>query len=193
VKSARYFIAVLLLVTLPSSIGLWYAIHPFAHLWRRLGAGWTYLLLGVPCIGLGWSAWRFRSTLVGRDLGTQPVLWLLALVAAIAGASIALQRRKHLSQRILVGVPELSRTDKGRLLTEGIYAKVRNPRYLELIAFVLAYASFANYAGTWALAVVMLPAIHVVVLLEEAELRARFGAEYEDYCSRVPRYLPSKE
>ena len=28
------------------------------------------------------------------------------------------------------------------------------------------------------------------MLLEERELRERFGTEYEDYCRRVPRYLP---
>jgi protein-S-isoprenylcysteine O-methyltransferase Ste14 len=29
-----------------------------------------------------------------------------------------------------------------------------------------------------------------VVLLEERELRDRFGAEYDEYCGRVPRYIP---
>jgi len=31
-----------------------------------------------------------------------------------------------------------------------------------------------------------------VVRLEERELRDGFGAEYEDYCRRVPRYLPGR-
>jgi protein-S-isoprenylcysteine O-methyltransferase Ste14 len=30
------------------------------------------------------------------------------------------------------------------------------------------------------------------VLLEERELRDRFGAEYEEYCRRVPRYIPKR-
>jgi len=29
-----------------------------------------------------------------------------------------------------------------------------------------------------------------VVYLEEPELRERFGKQYEDYCRRVPRWLP---
>jgi protein-S-isoprenylcysteine O-methyltransferase Ste14 len=39
----------------------------------------------------------------------------------------------------------------------------------------------------------MFPAIHLVVLLEEPELRERFGAEYEEYCGRVPRYIPKRQ
>ena len=50
--------------------------------------------------------------------------------------------------------------------------------------------AFANYSGAWALYALMFPAIHLVVLLEERELGERFGAEYEDYRRRVPRYLP---
>jgi protein-S-isoprenylcysteine O-methyltransferase Ste14 len=30
------------------------------------------------------------------------------------------------------------------------------------------------------------------VLLEERELAERFGAEYLDYCRRVPRYVPRR-
>ena len=91
-----------------------------------------------------------------------------------------------------MGVPELSRTDKGWLLTEGIYARVRNPRYLEFMAFILAYVSFANFAGTWVLALLVFPAMHVLVLVEERELRERFGAEYEAYCQQVPRRIPRR-
>jgi len=32
--------------------------------------------------------------------------------------------------------------------------------------------------------------MHIIVLLEEKELKERFGHDYEEYCRRVPRYIP---
>jgi protein-S-isoprenylcysteine O-methyltransferase Ste14 len=29
------------------------------------------------------------------------------------------------------------------------------------------------------------------IAMEERELRRRFGASYEEYCRRVPRFIPS--
>ena len=187
---ARWIIAVLLMVSLPPAIGGWYLIHPFARFWRRLGTVASFCIIYSLLIASGVLLWHFRSLLVGRDLGFQPVLLVLAVPAAVVGGVIAAKRRKRLNQRILVGVPEISNTDKGRLVCEGIYARTRNPRYLEFLTFSLAYVAFANYTGTWILYLLTFPAIHLVVLLEERELRARFGAEYEEYCRRVPRYLP---
>ena len=186
----RYFIAVLMLVSVPPAVVLWYAIHPFARAWRRIGYGATYLVLLVPAGLLAWALFHYRGVLLGRDLGSQPLLFALAVLAAVPAAIIARRRRKLLTQRILMGAPELSPSDKGRLLTDGIYARTRNPRYIEFILFVLAYVAFANFVGTWVLWLSTFPAIHLVVLLEERELRDRFGAEYDEYCRRVPRYLP---
>lgn len=186
----RYFVAVLMLAAVPPAIGLWYVIHPLARAWRRIGPIAAYAVLTPLALAVAWLLWLTRSTLLGADLGTRPWLIVLAVPAAIGGALIARQRRRLLTQRILMGFPEMSTADKGRLLTEGIYSRTRNPRYLEFIVFVFAYVAFANYAGTWILFLLIIPAIHLVVLLEERELQDRFGADYEDYCRRVPRYLP---
>jgi len=190
---ARWVIAVLLMVSLLPAIGGWYLIHPFTRFWRRLGTVASFCIVYSILIASGVLLWHFRSLLVGRDLGFQPLLLALAVPAAVAGSVIAAKRRRHLNQRILVGVPEISTADKGRLVREGIYARTRNPRYLEFLSLSLAYVAFANYTGTWILYLMTIPAIHLVVLLEEAELRERFGAEYEDYCRRVPRYLPQRQ
>jgi protein-S-isoprenylcysteine O-methyltransferase Ste14 len=189
--TARYAVAVLILVSTPIALGLWYVIHPFARYWRWIGPGWTYAILAVPALLADWALWSARDALLGADLGTRAVLLVLIVPSVIAGAAIARVRRRQLNQRILTGIPELSSRDKGRLVTEGIYARVRNPRYAEFLVFVLAYVAFANYLGTWVLYALTFPAVHAVVLLEERELRDRFGTEYEEYCRRVPRYIPS--
>jgi protein-S-isoprenylcysteine O-methyltransferase Ste14 len=187
---ARWFVAVLMMVTLPPAVGAWYVIHPFVRFWRRLGTVASFCIIYALLISACLLLFEYRSALIGTDLGFQPLLMVPAVTAVILGAAIARRRRRYLSQRILVGVPEVSTRDKGRLLCEGIYARTRNPRYLEFLAFSFAYVAFANHSGTWVLYALMFPALHLVVLLEERELRERFGAEYEVYCRRVPRYLP---
>jgi protein-S-isoprenylcysteine O-methyltransferase Ste14 len=189
---ARYFVAVTMIGWLPPAIGAWYLIHPFPGFWRRLGTVAAFSVIYSLLFSLALLLWELSPVLLGRDLGFQPLLLAIAVPAAVAGPVIAKRRRKLLNQRILIGVPEISRSDKGRLLSEGIYARTRNPRYLEFLAFSFVYIAFANYAGTWVLYALTFPAIHLVVLLEERELRERFGAEYEEYCRRVPRYLPKR-
>jgi len=186
--AVRLFVAVMLFLSVPPAFGLWFAIHPFARSWRRIGAVGTYAVLMIPAVLFGWALWRMRARLIGADLGLQPSLLVLGALAAVVGSWIAVARRRHLTHRILVGVPELSSIDKGRLLTEGIYGRVRNPRYIEFLLFVLAYACVANFSGVWVLVVLSVPTLHLIVLLEESELRDRFGAEYDEYCRRVPRW-----
>jgi protein-S-isoprenylcysteine O-methyltransferase Ste14 len=189
---ARYFIAVTLAVTLVPAISAWFVIHPFTRFWRRLGTVASFSIIYSLLISVCVLLWEFRAALVGLDLGFRPWLMLLAVPAAVLGIAIARARRRFLTQRILVGVPEISNSDKGRLITDGIYGRVRNPRYLEFILLSFVYVAFANYSGTWVLYALIFPALHLVVLLEERELGERFGAEYEDYRRRVPRYIPKR-
>ena len=83
-------------------------------------------------------------------------------------------------------------TDAPRhLVVDGLHGVVRNPMIVGQVLVVwgetlwFASAGFLIYAGLF-----MLFARRVVVALEEPELRERFGAEYEAYCARVPRWVP---
>ena len=51
-------------------------------------------------------------------------------------------------------------------------------------------ALIANYLALYLIVALWLPGIYVIVLLEEKELRDRFGRAYDDYCRRVPRSIP---
>ncbi|MEW5984503.1 MAG: isoprenylcysteine carboxylmethyltransferase family protein [Acidobacteriota bacterium] len=188
----RYFFALMLVLFMPPAVGLWYVIHPLARYWRRLGALCTYAVL-LPPVFLGvYGIYVVRASLVGTDFGFSWVTTVLAVAALIAGGRIAVLRRRLLTQRILTGVPELSRSDPGVLLTSGIYGRIRHPRYVEIVFVVLGYALFSNHLGAYVVAVLSVPALYLVVLLEERELRDRFGHAYEAYSRSVPRFIPRR-
>ncbi|NIR38153.1 MAG: isoprenylcysteine carboxylmethyltransferase family protein, partial [Actinobacteria bacterium] len=111
----------------------------------------------------------------------------------LLSVAIAIRRRRHLTNRILAGVPELTEGEGGgTLLTEGIYARIRHPRYVEVAVGTFGYAFFANYGGAYVVAAATVPLLHLVVLLEERELVDRFGDRYREYQRSVPRYLPRR-
>lgn len=77
------------------------------------------------------------------------------------------------------------------LVTQGIYNHVRNPMYL---GNFLLIAGFALASNRWVFLLAgSAVAIYVhlaIVAAEEHFLRGRFGAEYDAYCARTPRFLP---
>jgi len=190
-NTARYVLALLLVMSLPPAILLWVVIHPLAGFWRRIGPTWTYVALSPFVVVSALAVFLARHTLLAVDLGMH--YWLLIPTALCIGAGgwIAWHRRRQLTQKILAGVPELSRDLSGsKLLTEGAYAIIRHPRYVEVVLWSAGYAFFANHLASYIFTLLSIPALYVVVLLEERELRTRFGQEYEEYARRVPRFVP---
>jgi len=99
--------------------------------------------------------------------------------------------RKQLTFRILIGLPELDlKNQEQKLLTEGMFAKMRNPRYVAVVLFGLSMALLTNYVAVYVVFVAFVIGLYAITLLEEKELRARFGTAYEDYCRCVPRFIP---
>ena len=77
------------------------------------------------------------------------------------------------------------------LVVGGPYRWVRNPGYVAVTAILLGEALVLGSQAVLAWAVLVAIAFHVFVLVyEEPTLRATFGAEYDAYCRRVPRWLP---
>jgi len=189
--SARNIVAFIVVASFPPALLMWLLIHPFAAFWRRVGVVGTYLVMAVPVAGCINVVLRFREELLGVDLGTNWITVILGVGCAVGGFLVSRQRRKKLGFGTLTGVPELSRDrHPGTLLTDGIYGMIRHPRYVEAYMWVVGYALFANYLGAYVVVILCLPAIYAVVVLEERELRERFGAAYEEYCREVPRFVP---
>jgi protein-S-isoprenylcysteine O-methyltransferase Ste14 len=80
-------------------------------------------------------------------------------------------------------------------VTDGPFRYVRNPIYLAGITLLLGvgllYAPWR--AADFVLPLLLLLYFHVVVVrVEEPHLRRRFGSKYEEYCERVPRWVPGR-
>ena len=159
--------------------------------WRRVGVRATFWFLGVFYIASMAALFPFRRELLGRDLGTSPPGSLLALPLLIVSGIVSRKRRRHLSFKSLSGVPELApETQSVGLLTEGIYSRIRHPRYVEFTLGLVGWSLVANYVGLYVMTALSLVALYLIVLMEERELRQRFGAAYDEYSARVPRFIP---
>lgn len=73
----------------------------------------------------------------------------------------------------------------------GPYLRLRNPLFAgALLAGLGAALWSASTTGMIATAVAAVAAHGWVVGIEETRLRRRFGAAYEEYVRRVPRWIP---
>ncbi len=134
-----------------------------------------------------------RASLIGRDLGTNNLLVVVGIALVAGGLNIHRKRKRYLTARILVGIPEVHGDEKerGKLLDQGPYGIIRHPRYVEILLLTFGYAAISNHVGAYVLSGLAVPIVHLLVLLEERELLDRFGEAYREYRERVPRYIPA--
>jgi protein-S-isoprenylcysteine O-methyltransferase Ste14 len=73
----------------------------------------------------------------------------------------------------------------------GLYRVNRNPMYTSVLSVVLGQALFHGSRRVAEYAALLFECFHLfVVFYEERDLRARFDGEYEEFCRRVPRWMP---
>lgn len=81
----------------------------------------------------------------------------------------------------------------GRLATDGPYAYVRHPQYDGFVLIMLGFLAQWPTLLTLAMFPVLVWMYVRLARAEEAESRARFGADYDRYAARVPAFLPNWE
>jgi protein-S-isoprenylcysteine O-methyltransferase Ste14 len=80
-----------------------------------------------------------------------------------------------------------------RFVTSGLYGRVRNPMYVADILIIVGIAILVESSAILAYGGLLWLGLHMlVVFLEEPRLRKKFGASYEEYCGRVPRWIPRR-
>ena len=127
--------------------------------------------------------------LLWRSRGPASPLWLVAgLALCLAGQA--------LRAWVLGQVPDGTSGQNEKLIatslnTTGPYALTRNPLYLGNLGITLGLCLIAH--DVWLLAIVALlfaVQYRAIIVAEERFLRGRFGAEYDAWSARVPRFWP---
>jgi protein-S-isoprenylcysteine O-methyltransferase Ste14 len=77
-----------------------------------------------------------------------------------------------------------------RLVTSGLYKYIRHPMYGSLL--FLAWGMFLKDISTWSIIAVFLIsiAVYLTCKIEEKEMLAKFGAEYQQYMSGTKLFIP---
>jgi len=168
----------------------WLILHPAVNFWRRVGyrSFWValpvWLLGGIPLIFFQDQllAHRLPRNFFTYGLGTA----LLALAFWVLG-----RVHREFSFKKLAGLPELNpRHALCGIVSSGVYAHVRHPRYADLMLGFIAFGLLTGSEGIFLLAIVTILMYLIVAPLEERELREQYGSQYESYARTVPRFLP---
>jgi protein-S-isoprenylcysteine O-methyltransferase Ste14 len=142
----------------------------------------------------------FPIVMLALAFGTRPLViggdWALDRKIDLLGFTVAMLGQ--LLRIAVIGFAYIIRGGRDRkifaesLVQGGIFAHSRNPLYL---GNMLIYLGLAIVHGSPWFFLVGLPffafAYASLVAAEEDFLRQKFGAEYEDYCRRVNRFVPS--
>jgi protein-S-isoprenylcysteine O-methyltransferase Ste14 len=155
-------------------------------------------MAGLPRAGRTLFRWRSFTPvlllaaavpLLVRSRGRHHPGWIaLGFILCLAGQA--------LRAWVLGGVPDGTSGQNERLIatdlnTEGPYALTRNPLYVGNLLITLGLCAIAHDAVLAALAAILFAAQYrAIIAAEESFLRETFGARFDDYASRVPRFWP---
>ncbi len=148
----------------------------------------AYNLFAGVCFAV--VAWVGAVTLGGWPAFDLPAAVAIGLAGThLAGWAVMIWAARHTDLGRLGGLAQLrgAEPDDGPLSEAGPYRFCRHPLYLggHLILWGLALAPLGLATAILGSAYLLIGAV-----LEERDLRARYGEPYENYCRRVPFLLP---
>jgi protein-S-isoprenylcysteine O-methyltransferase Ste14 len=144
------------------------------------------LKLPPPLVALLCAAWGWEFA----GAPDRPA-WRLVLAFALGALGLATALSGVLKFKgEKTTISPLDPNQASALVTSGIYSRTRNPMYLGVTLILCGWA--VHLWTLWALLAPAAFALYVTrfqILPEERVLRSKFGAPYEEYLSRVRRWL----
>ncbi|MEJ2684061.1 MAG: isoprenylcysteine carboxylmethyltransferase family protein [Candidatus Sulfobium sp.] len=186
----RNLLALLTIIVWPVVPLFWIPVHGFPRLFRKMGI-LTYVVPFVLWLPAGYFIFHSRAFLLHYRAGFPQWLNVAGFIVLAVGCALQLWTGKLLGLWGLMGLPEISKRVKSRLVAEGAFAVVRHPTYL---SHTLIFSGVFMVTGVLAVGAITLADFivinAVIVPLEEKELTSRFDGEYDEYKKKVPRFFP---
>ena len=113
-------------------------------------------------------------------------LTLLAAIVAIAGAAIVIVAQIQMGRAWRIGVRE---GDAPQFVSHGLFRFSRNPIFVGMMLVGLAAAMVSGLWWAWLAIFIFILSCIGQVRIEEAHLEASFGAAYQSFRTRVPRWI----
>jgi protein-S-isoprenylcysteine O-methyltransferase Ste14 len=185
VRFIRFLAIAVLALEMPVPV-YWLVLHAPVSYWRRHIRA-AFLVAVAAAWGIIDSLlYRFRLDLFRAHGSLLPALIGLALIAfdvfALSTSEAALGGMRIVGHSELAGSREL--------IARGIYARVRHPRYLGMMAGMLGACLIVASPLLWRASILWLAVALFTIRAEERELRTRLGPAYAAYAGHVPALLP---
>jgi len=130
------------------------------------------------------SRWQFEPSFFGFE----PVRWFGVLLILFAVPVLLESCARFAVEGLGTPAPILPTQ---HLVVKGLYRYVRNPMYVAVVSIIIGQGLLLGNASVLVYAPVVWAAFFGFVLLyEEPKLRKTYGAEYDAYSARVPRWIP---
>lgn len=131
----------------------------------------------------GWRPVLFRNDVAADN-------WL-DLVGVLIAATGQVWRAVVIGYAYIKRGGRNKRVHASRLVTAGCFAHVRNPLYGGNLLILVGLFVIHNNPLVYLLGLGFFGTAYIAIIAaEEAFLTATFGAEYQAYCARVPRWVP---
>lgn len=116
-----------------------------------------------------------------------PVVRATGVPLALLGIGVAVAARRVFARR---HANVYTFDTPTALVTDGVFARSRNPMYLGLALLLLGAALGSGSLLGLVVAATFVPvANRAYIAFEERKMRETFGAAYESYAARTPRWL----
>jgi protein-S-isoprenylcysteine O-methyltransferase Ste14 len=122
----------------------------------------------------------------------EAIAGLLILRAAIGTPIVLLSFYFESKSCSVLGKPQSHPQEIRKLVTSGIYSKMRHPVYLGRMLMNLGFLIIFPIVPMLIVAIVFVIVWYLMALHEEMFLMKKFGRNYKKYREKVPMFIPKK-